>query len=121
MSPERTQAYKRVMRTLNDLGPSKLLADEQDRIRTAADTLIFCSGLGDEQTADDALADVDELCSDRLVASGRWEQVTAERLARDLRDCSPRGDADAALRGLSHRSRGQSRSAQASRPRPPRR
>jgi hypothetical protein len=97
MSPERTQAYKRVMRTLSELGPSKLLADEQDRVRTAADTLIFCSGLSDEQTADDALAEIDDLCGD-LVDSGRWEQVTAERLARDLRGCSPRGDADAALR-----------------------
>jgi len=97
MSPERTQAYKRVTRTLSDLGPSKLQADEQDRVRNAADTLIFCSGLGDEQIAQDTLADVDELCRD-LVASGRWERVTADRLARDLRDCSPRGDADAALR-----------------------
>jgi hypothetical protein len=97
MSPARTNAYKRVMRTLSDLGPSKLLTDEQDRIRTAADTLIFCSGHDDEQTVDEALTDIDELCAD-LVASGRWEQVTAERLARDVRDCSPRGDADAALR-----------------------
>jgi nitrogen-specific signal transduction histidine kinase len=96
MSPERTQAYKRVMRTLSDLGPTKLLADEQDRIRTAADTLIFAAH-SDGETIDDALGDVDELCRD-LVASGRWEPVTAERLARDLRGCSPRGDADEALR-----------------------
>jgi hypothetical protein len=96
MSPERTQAYKRVMRTLSDLGPTKLLAGEQDRIRTAADTLIF-SASGGEQTVDDALADIDELCRD-LVASGRWEPVTAARLARDLRDCSPQGGADEALR-----------------------
>ena len=39
MSPERTQAYKRVMRTLSDIGPSKLLATEQERVRDAADTL----------------------------------------------------------------------------------
>ena len=97
MSPERTQAYKRVMRTLSDLGPTKLQADEQDRIRTAADTLIFCSEHSDEQTVDDALADVDGLCH-ALVDSGRWEQATADRLARDVRDCSPRGDADPALR-----------------------
>jgi hypothetical protein len=96
MSPERTQAYKRVMRTLSDLGPSKLLADEQERIRSAADTLIFCSGLSDEPAADQATADADELCRD-LVASGRWERVTAERLANDLRACGPRADADAAL------------------------
>jgi hypothetical protein len=97
MSPERTQAYKRVMRTLSDLGPSKLQADEQDRIRSAADTLIFSSGLGDEPGADEALADAEALCRD-LVASGRWESVTADRLADDLRGCGPRADADAALR-----------------------
>ena len=96
MSPERTQAYKRVLRTLSDLGPTKLLDGEQDRVRTAADTLIFCSGRADEQTGD-ALADIDDLCRD-LVASGRWEQATAEGLARDLRDCGPRGTAGPALR-----------------------
>jgi hypothetical protein len=97
MSPERTQAYKRVMRTLSDLGPSKLLADEQERIRTAADTLIFSSGLSDEPAADEALADGEALCED-LVDSGRWERVTADQLAADLRGCGPRADADAALR-----------------------
>jgi hypothetical protein len=97
MSPERTESYKRVMRTLSDLGPSKLLADEQDRIRNMADTLIFSQGLGDEAAADAALADAEQLCHD-LVASGRWEAVTAERLADDLRGCGPRADADAALR-----------------------
>ena len=97
MSPERTQAYKRVIRTLNELGPSKLLAAEQERIRDAADTLIFSSGLSDEQAASEALADADELCRD-LVASGRWERVTAAQLAQDLRGCGARADAEAALR-----------------------
>jgi hypothetical protein len=97
MSPERTQAYKRVMRTLTEIGPSKLLADEQERVRDAADTLIFSSGLSDEQAAIDALADADELCRD-LVASGRWERVTAARLAQDLRGCGARAEAEAALR-----------------------
>jgi hypothetical protein len=96
MSPERTQAYKRVMRTLSDLGPSKLLTGEQDRIRAAADTLVF-SGRGDEHTVEDALADIDALCRD-LIASGRWEPVTAQRLARDLRDCGPHRAVDEALR-----------------------
>ena len=97
MSPERTQAYKRVMRTLSELGPSKLLATEQQRVREAADTLIFSSGLSDEQAAVEALADADELCRD-LVASGRWERVTAAQLAQDLRGCGARADAEAALR-----------------------
>ena len=97
MSPERTQAYKRVMRTLSDIGPSKLLATEQERVRDAADTLIFSSGLSDDESATDALVDADELCRD-LVASGRWERVTAAQLAQDLRGCGARADAEAALR-----------------------
>ena len=97
MSPERTQAYKRVMRTLTEIGPSKLLADEQERVRDAADTLIFSSGLSDEHAAVDALADADELCRD-LVASGRWERVTAERLSQDGHGCGARAEAEAALR-----------------------
>ncbi len=97
MSPERTQAYKRVMRTLSEIGPSKLLDEEQERVRNAADTLIFSSGLSDEEAATDALVDVDELFRD-LVASGRWERVTAARLSQDLRGCGARAEAEAALR-----------------------
>ena len=41
MSPERSQAYRRVMKTLDDMGPSKLFDSEQQRVRYAADNLIF--------------------------------------------------------------------------------
>ena len=88
MSPERTQAYRRVMHTLDELGPSKLLSDEQDRIRHAADNLIFSSGLGEDDAAQEALRDIEELCA-ALVESGRWESVTADQLERDLRSCGP--------------------------------
>ena len=43
MNSDRTQAYGRIVKTLEDLGPAKLLATEQVRIRDAADTLIFAS------------------------------------------------------------------------------
>lgn len=95
MSPERTQAYRRVMRTLDELGPSKLQPDEQDRIRHAADNLIFASDLRVDDSAREALADTDALCA-TLVSSGRWEAVTAERLERDLRACGPSEDVAAA-------------------------
>jgi hypothetical protein len=88
MSPERTQAYRRVMRTIDELGPSKLLSSEQDRIRHAADNLIFSSDLASDEPALDALRDIDELCA-ALVDSGRWETATAERLDRDVRACGP--------------------------------
>jgi hypothetical protein len=88
MSPERTQAYRRVVQTLKDLGPSKLLETEQDRIRSAADSLIFCGDLGQDDSARTALEDVEQLCRS-LVDCGRWADVTAMRLADDLWDCGP--------------------------------
>ena len=88
MSPERAHAYRRVIQTLNDLGPSKLLDGEQERIRAAADSLLFSSDLHEDIAAQEALDDVERLCH-ALVESGRWEQVTAGRLAGDLFDCGP--------------------------------
>jgi hypothetical protein len=88
MSPERTHAYRRVMQTLNQLGPTKLLDGEQDRIRSAADNLIFSSDLHEDVAAQEAVDDVERLCR-ALVQSGRWEQVTATRLAGDLFACGP--------------------------------
>jgi hypothetical protein len=88
MSPERSNAYRRVIKTLEDLGPSKLLEDEQQRIRYAADNLIFSQDLKADAEAQDALADVEDLCR-TLVESGRWEHVTAERLAADVYECGP--------------------------------
>ena len=85
MNTERTQAYGRVVKTLEDLGPAKLQAAEQDRIREAADTLIFASGL---EEARGALEDVDAL-AEHLVATGRWTDERAERLVQDLLACGP--------------------------------
>ena len=73
---------------LAELGPSKLQSDEQDRIRNAADNLIFSSDLTEDLAAREALEDADRLCR-ALVDSGRWEQVTATRLAEDLYACGP--------------------------------
>jgi hypothetical protein len=88
MSPERSNAYRRVMKTLEDVGPSKLLDHEQQRIRHAADNLIFSADLTSDVEAQDALADVEALCA-ALVESGRWEQMSARRLAADVYECGP--------------------------------
>ena len=85
MNTERTQAYGRVVKTLEDLGPTKLQPSEQERIREAADTLIFASG-GEETRA--VLEDVEAL-AEHLVASGRWTSERAEQLADDLLSCGP--------------------------------
>ena len=89
MSPDRSQAYQRVMHTLDELGPSKLQREEQDRVRDTADNLIFAGELDGEAAL--ALTDALELC-DALVVSGRWERVTATRLAEDLAACGPAGE-----------------------------
>jgi hypothetical protein len=94
MNAERTQAYGRVMHTLDELGPSKLQSDEQDRIRQDADTLIFSTELSTDPDAQAALQDIFHLCRD-LVTSGRWEEETAHRLATDLRECGPEAGAPA--------------------------
>jgi hypothetical protein len=88
MSPERSNAYRRVMKTLEDIGPSKLLDHEQQRIRYAADNLIFCRDFESDIEAQGALIDVEELCRN-LVEAGRWEDASATRLADDLFQCGP--------------------------------
>ncbi|HLH67087.1 MAG TPA: hypothetical protein VKV27_15445 [Solirubrobacteraceae bacterium] len=88
MSPTRTQAYRRVIKTLSDVGPAKLHPAEQDRIRAAADSLIFCADLFADDDAGTALEDCERLCR-ALVDSGRWERASAAELAADVRACGP--------------------------------
>lgn len=88
MTPERTQAYGRVLHTLEELGPTKLQQAEQERIRYAADSLIFCADLLEDDATRDSLEDTELLC-EVLVESGRWQRVTADRLIADLRACGP--------------------------------
>ena len=85
MTSERTQAYGRVVKTLEDIGATKLLPAEQDRVREAADTLIFASDMDDARVA---LEDIHAL-SEHLVESGRWSDTLAERLVDDLLSCGP--------------------------------
>jgi hypothetical protein len=85
MNSERTHAYGRVVKTLDDLGPAKLHASEQDRVREAADTLIFAAGLDE---ARDALRDIEALAA-HLVESGRWTEERVDELVDDLLACGP--------------------------------
>jgi hypothetical protein len=87
MSPERAHAYRQVMHTLADVGPSKLQKAEQTRIRDAADELIFSRDADDLMTLT-AAADIESLCG-ALVESGRWERTSADRLLAALRACGP--------------------------------
>ncbi len=86
MTSERSQAYGRVMQTLAELGPSKLLATEQERLRQVADALLFCEGA---DAARDATSEGEALLAG-LVSSGRWSGDRASRLGDDLASCGPR-------------------------------
>lgn len=85
MNSERTQAYGRVVKTLEDLGPTKLQPLELERVREAADTLIFAAGVEETRAA---MEDVDAL-TEHLVASDRWSEERARQLVEDLLACGP--------------------------------
>src|SRR5690349_3773448 len=86
MTSERSLAYGRVMKTLEDLGPAKLHDLERQRVRQAADTLLFATP--EEPDVVDALSDIEQLTR-FLVDSGRWNAETAARLADDVSACGP--------------------------------
>lgn len=88
MTSERAQAYGRVTATLADVGPTKLQPAEQDLLREAADTLLFCEDITSDPAAQEALDGVDELL-ERLVNTGRWTAERAERLRIDVEACGP--------------------------------
>src|SRR3954465_12417190 len=78
MTSNRSDAYGRVMRTLEDLSASKFHDSEQAVIREAADTMFFCERLETDDTALDAMAAVCQLV-DSLVDGGRLIPATAAR------------------------------------------
>jgi hypothetical protein len=88
MTSERSQAYGRVMRTLDDMGPAKLHESEAAEIRAAADTLFFAEDLGVDADARDAVARMTKLARD-LVDSGRWLDESARPLLADVLGCGP--------------------------------
>jgi hypothetical protein len=93
MTSARARAYRRVVKTLEDLGPTKLRPSERDRVREIADTLLFCVDPGAEGAL---LACLEaEALVRHLTQSGRWTAERAERLHADLRACGPVAVADA--------------------------
>jgi hypothetical protein len=88
MNTERTQAYGRVMKTLQDLGPTKLQASEQDDVRHAADTLIFTASIDDDPEAYAAVERIEDLAQ-HLVDTERWSTERAQELVDDVIACGP--------------------------------
>lgn len=82
MDSDRSLAYGRVVKTLDDVGPTKLLPAEQQIIRTAADALLF------DGDAYDELAAVEDLAQS-LVDADRWSAEAARQLVDDVAACGP--------------------------------
>ena len=88
MNSARAQAYGRLMRTLEDDGAVQLRPEEQSLVREAADALVFCEALAEDDEARDGLTRVGDLAGD-LVGTGRWGPDRAEQLLRDIEACGP--------------------------------
>jgi len=86
MTPDRSQAYGRVMKKLDDIGPAKLHDLERQRLRNAADVMLFAPQ--SDPAAFDALTDVERLTR-FLAESGRWTQQSADALADEIAACGP--------------------------------
>ena len=87
MTGDRSRAYGRVMSTLEELADAKLQPAEVDRIRSAADTLLFSEDV-ESPGVREALDDVADLVLG-LVESERWTEERARTLAEDIGDCGP--------------------------------
>lgn len=86
MTPDRSAAYGRVVRTLTDLGPAKLQDAECESVRSAADALLFAAG--HDAVALNAITVIERLAR-HLVETGRWTAESAKRLADDVTACGP--------------------------------
>jgi hypothetical protein len=88
VNSDRSLAYMRVVKTLDDLSGAKLHDDEQQLVREGADSLLFCQNLATDAEARRALDAVEQL-ADRLIENGRMLPETAGRLLADLQACGP--------------------------------
>ena len=87
MTNMRTVAYRRVMRTLRGMDAPALSPVEQDRIREAADALLFCRDVGDADVRR-AVAGVAVL-SNELIENERWTPRRVLQLLDDIWACGP--------------------------------
>ena len=88
MTTNRARAYGRVMTLIDELGPAKLHADEQQAIREAADALLFSMDVAGDAEAKDALDRLDDVV-ERLIDSERLLPETGESLLMAVEACGP--------------------------------
>jgi hypothetical protein len=88
MTTNRARAYGRVMSLIDELGPAKLHADEQQAIRDAADALLFTVDVASDPDARAALNHLDDVMQ-RLVDSERLISETADTILDAVEGCGP--------------------------------
>ena len=88
MTPERSQAYGRLMRAIAATDDASLEPAEQEILREAGDALFFCEDIALDDDARGALARVSDLTG-QLVGAERWDPELAEQVLRDLEACGP--------------------------------
>jgi len=88
MTPERSKAYGRLMKTVSATGEGVLEPAEQEILREAGDALFFCEDIALDEDAREALSRVSDLAG-QLVGAERWDPELAERVMEDLEACGP--------------------------------
>jgi hypothetical protein len=88
MTPERSQAYGRLMKAVTATGEGSLEPAEQETLREAADALFFCEDIALDDDARESLARVSDLTG-QLVGAERWDPEFAEQVMQDLEACGP--------------------------------
>ena len=88
MTSDRANAYRHVATLLREFGPATLTPSEQQRIREAADDLIFAASLVSDERAQGAVRDIGAL-SRHLVDTGRWSSRRASQLLDTVYACGP--------------------------------
>ena len=88
MTTNRARAYGRVMTLIEELGPAKLHADEQQAVRNAADALLFTTDVASDPEAKAVLDHLDGVM-DRLVENERLLPETSDRILDAVEACGP--------------------------------
>lgn len=88
MTSDRSKAYGRVVKALDDLSASKLHAAEQETVRCAADSLFFCEDLSVDGDARRSLEALEQLV-DTMIDSDRLTPEAGGRLLADVQSCGP--------------------------------
>ena len=88
MTTNRARAYGRVMTLIEQLGPAKLHADEQQAIREAADALLFSADVATDEDAKATLDHLDDVVQ-RLVDTELLTPETADAILDAVESCGP--------------------------------